>query len=219
MEKIIIATDDGASTIYLPELDEHYHSTKGALNESQHVYIECGFKHRNLAKTNILEIGFGSGLNAFLTILAALEDKKFVHYTSLELFPLDINIVERLNYPDLIAPQHKDLFYKLHKAEWGEKIRITEFFTLEKIKIDLRSFKPICGYDVIYFDAFAPEKQPELWEKDIFENIYKATNPGGVITTYCAKGVVRRTLAASGFTMERLNGPINGKREILRGRR
>ena len=217
MQKIIVNTDDGASTIYLPNIDECYHSTKGALHEAQHVYIDNGFKHRNLTNTKILEMGFGTGLNAYLTMLSILESEKKIHYTSIELYPLDEQIINNLNYPNFIYPQHKDLFYQLHNAPWGEKVNITDNFIIEKLHLDFNNFYPKNAFDVVYFDAFAPEKQPELWTLEIFKKIYNAMNTQGVITTYCAKGVIRRTLQECGFTTERLPGPINGKREILRG--
>lgn len=232
-------TADGSYTLYVPELDEHYHSVKGALTESQHIFIEMGLKHSPVSEPRILEIGLGTGLNAFLTLLAAEENQRKVHYTGIERYPLATETIRRLGYPAIIGKGHEADYYAIHQAPWETDSALSPWFTLHKTEGDFTAlFCPpaaahaeqnsssICiseqseerrsRYDVIYFDAFAPEKQPEMWEQSLFNTLYNVLNEGGILTTYCAKGVVRRMLQTAGFTVERLPGPPGGKREILR---
>ncbi len=210
-------TADGSYTLFVPEMDEHYHSVKGALTESEHIFINMGLKHTTIAEPHILEIGFGTGLNAFLTLLEAKRNQRKIHYTTLEKYPLNTEVLQQLNYPEIIAPEATELYYKMHQATWNVPVAITPYFTLQKIETDYTTFSFQQKYDIIYFDAFAPEKQPEMWSQQLFDNLYQTMNPGGILTTYCAKGVVRRMLQSAGFTVERLPGPPGGKREILRG--
>lgn len=210
-------TADGSYTLFVPEMDEHYHSVKGALTESEHIFINMGLKHTTIAEPHILEIGFGTGLNAFLTLLEAERNQRKIHYTTLEKYPLNAEVLQQLNYPEIIAPEAAELYYKMHHVTWNVPVAITPYFTLQKIETDYTTFSFQQKYDIIYFDAFAPEKQPEMWSQQLFDNLYQTLNSGGVLTTYCAKGVVRRMLQSAGFTVERLPGPPGGKREILRG--
>lgn len=210
-------TADGSYTLFVPEMDEHYHSVKGALTESEHIFINMGLKHTTITEPHILEIGFGTGLNAFLTLLEAERNQRKIHYTTLEKYPLNAEVLQQLNYPEIIAPEATELYYKMHQATWNTPVAITPYFTLQKIETDYTTFSFQQKYDIIYFDAFAPEKQPEMWSQQLFDNLYQTMNPGGILTTYCAKGVVRRMLQSAGFTVERLPGPPGGKREILRG--
>ena len=210
-------TADGSYTLYVPELDEHYHSVKGALTESQHVFIDMGLKHSSAACPRILEIGLGTGLNCFLTLLQAEEDQRKVHYTGIERFPLDMDTIRQLDYPSLIGRGHEDDYFAIHQAAWEEEVELSPWFTLHKVEGDFTRYSFEGGYDLIYFDAFAPEKQPEMWSQSLFDSLYRLLNEGGILTTYCAKGVVRRMLQSAGFTVERLPGPPGGKREILRG--
>ena len=209
-------TDDGSNTLYVPELNEHYHSTKGAVTESKYIFVEQGFNHLSKKSVSILEVGFGTGLNAILTFIEA--DNKGVNtiYDTIEKYPLDKTIIEKLDYLPIIGEENKDRFNNIHSSQWDKDIELSPFFTLHKINGDFTSYNFIRKYDVIYFDAFAPEKQPEMWTQDIFNQMYNLLNPGGVLTTYCAKGIIRRMLQAAGFKTERLPGPPNGKREILR---
>lgn len=215
-------TADGSATLFVPELDEHYHSVKGARTESQHIFIDKGLKASAVTQPHVLEIGFGTGLNALLTLEAAEEIQKKVHYTGLELYPLPWEMVNKLGYSS------NPLFEKLHTAPWEEDAIIAPHFTLKKLQADFTQLISSAGesrehsldeshYDLIYFDAFAPEKQPEMWSQELFDRLYVMTNNGGILTTYCAKGIVRRMLQSAGFTVERLSGPPDGKREILRG--
>lgn len=209
-------TADGSNTLFVPELNEHYHSVKGALTESQHIFIQMGLNHSQAESPRVLEIGFGTGLNAFLTLLEAEKQQREVCFTSIERYPLAEDIVHQLGYPEIIAPEASEKFYALHAAPWNQPVRLSPLFTLHKIEGDFTHFDFQSHYDVIYFDAFAPEKQPEMWSQPLFDSLYRQTAPGGILTTYCAKGVVRRMLQTAGFTVERLPGPPGGKREILR---
>lgn len=211
MKRIIEHTEDGSATLFVPELNEHYHSVKGARTESQHIFIDMGLKASAAPQPHVLEIGFGTGLNALLTLETAEQEKRPVHYTGIELYPLAWEEVNALGYSD------NPSFERLHTAPWEEDVEISPYFTLRKIKGDANtvinsSFSP----SVVYFDAFAPEKQPEMWNEQLFRSLYVTMNTGGILTTYCAKGVIRRLLQAVGFRVERLPGPPGGKREILR---
>lgn len=209
-------TADGSYTLYVPEMDEHYHSVKGALTESQHIFIDKGLKHSAVIEPRILEIGLGTGLNCFLTFLTSEESHRKVHYTGIERYPLSMEVIRQLDYPALINRGHESDYYAIHQAEWGKDIALSPWFTLHKIEGDFTTYRFEGRYDIVYFDAFAPEKQPEMWEQSLFDSLYNLLNDGGILTTYCAKGVVRRMLQASGFVVERLPGPPEGKREILR---
>lgn len=205
---------DGSTTFYRPDINEHYHSVHGAIQESEHVYIEAGLKTVVVSPLSVLEVGFGSGLNAFLTLLHKPEGK--LTYHSIEKFPLPDELVKSINYPDCVGVEGADrLFYLLHEVPWEVESCIKEDFFLTKFKMDLLDFSSCNSYDLVYFDAFAPEKQPELWSNKVFEMLFLAIKPGGVLTTYCAKGVVRRAMIAAGFFVERIPGPP-GKRQMIR---
>lgn len=212
-------TQDGSRTFYLPQLDEHYHSTKGALNEALHVFIGSGLLHHQSKQISIFEVGFGTGLNAFLTLLETKKDSSLIiNYTAIELYPLDHQQVNLLNYAELIAPEHKSLFHKLHNSAWSEVVSITPNFSLHKIHKDLTKDSTTIGeemFDVVYFDAFAPNKQPSMWTENIFKKIQLAGKPNCIIVTYSAKGEVRRLMQEVGFIVEKIPGPP-GKREMLR---
>jgi tRNA U34 5-methylaminomethyl-2-thiouridine-forming methyltransferase MnmC len=209
-------TADGSYTLYVPELDEHYHSVKGALTESQHIFINMGLKHSSVTAPHILEIGLGTGLNCVLTLLEAKESQRHVHYTGIERYPLNEEIIRKLNYPSIIGKECEEDYFAIHQAPWEEDVCLSPWFTLHKMEGDFTHYSFEQKYDIIYFDAFAPEKQPEMWEQSLFDNLYQVLNEGGILTTYCAKGVVRRMLQTAGFKVERLPGPPGGKREILR---
>ena len=209
-------TADGSYTLYVPELDEHYHSVKGALTESQHIFINMGLKHSSVSSPRILEIGLGTGLNCFLTLLNAEENKRHIHYTSIERVPLGMDVIQKLDYPSIIGRGHNADYLAIHQAPWEEDTKLSPWFTLHKVEGDFTNYTFEKGYDIIYFDAFAPEKQPEMWEQSLFNSLYQILNEGGILTTYCAKGIVRRMLQSAGFIVERLAGPPGGKREILR---
>lgn len=215
MKRVIEQTEDGSATLFVPELNEHYHSVKGARTESQHIFIDKGLKACTVSQPQILEIGFGTGLNALLTLEAAEQEERPIFYTGIELYPLIWAEVAILKYSD------NPLFEALHTTVWGEAMNITPHFTLQKIQGDAFAvmqdeLAAKHSFDVVYFDAFAPEKQPEMWSEALFYNLYASMNENGILTTYCAKGVIRRLLQDVGFKVERLPGPPGGKREILR---
>lgn len=213
MKRVIEQTADGSATLFVPELNEHYHSVKGARTESQHIFIDMGLSASEVTEPHILEIGFGTGLNALLTLETAEATQRKVHYTGIELYPLSWEMIEPLGYSD------NPLFKTLHIIPWEEDAIITPYFTLRKVQADFTTFTTDCSFDIIYFDAFAPEKQPEMWSQELFDRLHVRLNEKGILTTYCAKGVVRRMLQTAGFTVERLPGPPGGKREILRARK
>ncbi len=212
----LVTTSDGSPTLLNEELEEHYHSRHGAIRESQHVFIDAGLKAVTVQGcVNILEIGLGTGLNAFLTFL----EKKEVMYTALEAFPLDESITNALNYPALLnADAANDVFRNIHSSDWGRVITLSSTFELKKIKGKVQDTELDQAFHLIYFDAFAPGVQPELWTKEIFDKMFAALLPGGILVTYCAKGEVKRNMKAAGFTIEALQGPP-GKREMTRAKR
>jgi len=207
-------TEDGSHTLYVPELNEHYHSVFGARTESMHVFIENGLKHLNKKNIKILEIGFGTGLNALLTILN--KGATNIEYHSLEKYPLSAEVENSLLFSPEQTAFETDIFKRIHATPWNQPGSVAPGFTLLKQEADLLTFHFSDSYDLVYFDAFAPDVQPELWTEGVFQKIFSAMNSEGVITTYSAKGEVRRTLQKVGFKVERLPGPP-GKREMLRG--
>jgi len=217
MQLELTETGDGSLSIFSHDFGETYHSINGAINESLHIFIDCGFKCIDKQEIRILEIGFGTGLNAFLTYLEAQKLQKIVCYTAIELFPLPECIYELLNYVELIEPTKALIFKKLHEVAWDEEVEIEEGFAINKIRTDLVSycFANDKLFDLVYFDAFAPDTQPEMWTHEIFEKIYKTVAAGGILTTYSSKGTVKQNLRNAGFKVNRLKGPT-GKRHILR---
>jgi len=209
----LIQTEDGSHTLYVATIDETYHSTHGAVNESLHVFLHAGFDLCQQAEIQVLEVGFGTGLNAYLTALAS-ESKQAVHYTSIEKYPLPKEIWQELNYVESYGNK-KSLFEQIHNSPWEVETQLTPTFYLHKIQADFTFLSLHDKFDLIYFDAFSPDKQPDLWTEAIFEKLYQHTMGGGILTTYCAKGTVRRAMQAAGYRVERIPGPV-GKREILR---
>ncbi|GHT24941.1 hypothetical protein FACS189430_10780 [Bacteroidia bacterium] len=207
----LVITEDGSKTLYSEKFGEHYHSLFGAVNESQHIFIRAGLLAAaglSTAPINVLEIGFGTGWNAFLTLQQAASLHRLVFYETLELFPVDFQTAQTIC--------DDQSFLQLHTAEWNREVTVSPDFTLHKRQVDLLDARFSRLFDVIYFDAFSPKIQPEMWTFDIFNKLFAATQHNGILTTYCAKGAVRRTMQAAGFSMERLPGP-KGKREMLRG--
>jgi tRNA U34 5-methylaminomethyl-2-thiouridine-forming methyltransferase MnmC len=213
----IIFTKDGSHTLKNSELNETYHSIHGAVQESMHVFIKHGldFKMKEgLQEIAILEIGFGTGLNAWLSAKHGNTTSSSISYTSLESFPLDKAIWSKLNYA--AETNDKELFTSIHTAEWNKAVSIAHGFTLNKINQTLQTTAlPMAHFDIVYFDAFAPEKQPEMWEPSLFKKVLTAMKPGGILVTYCAKGQVKRDLKSVGLVIETLQGPP-GKREMIR---
>jgi len=213
----IKTTSDGSKTIFSERFQEGYHSVNGAVTESMHVFINAGFKECAKNPVNIFEVGFGTGLNAYLTYIESGKQQVSVNYHSIELFPLDDSMIETLDYPAFLSFD-ANIFRTLHHAPWNEQVVISPKFQLMKIKADLLKVNLTDQYDLVYFDAFSPAQQPELWEESIFIKLYQHLNNGGILTTYCAKGDVRRSLKRVGFVTERLQGPP-GKHEMLRAKK
>lgn len=222
MKTEIIRTADGSHSIYLKELDERYHSIHGAILESKHVFIKMGLSHiastlPNLTSSiHILEIGLGTGLNAFLTFIESTRTDLKIKYTALEAYPISMDLAEKLNYIELLNEENnRSIYNKIHTCGWNEAISLSDLFTIHKINNTLQKVIFEDSYHLIYFDAFGPRVQPEMWTEDIFTKLYAVTKPNGCLVTYCAKGEVKRTLRKVGYTVETLQGPP-GKREMVR---
>lgn len=216
----IITTADGSKTIQFPELREQYHSVHGAINEANHVFIKNGFhflqkKFHIKGPVKVLEMGFGTGLNAFLTLLESKKNKINVDYVGVEAYPITISEMNQLNYANLINPNEQAIFEKMHKIPWEQLVTMTSDFELQKRKQFFNQIEDRKIFDLIYFDAFGARVQPESWTVAIFSRMFKAMNDQGVLVTYSAKGSVRRAMLEVGFEVERLPGPP-GKREMLR---
>ncbi|MBP6609695.1 MAG: tRNA (5-methylaminomethyl-2-thiouridine)(34)-methyltransferase MnmD [Paludibacter sp.] len=213
----LLQTSDGSHTLYVPEIDETYHSTHGAMQESMHIFIDSALRKCVLNKVRILEIGFGTGLNALLTKREADLTDLSVQYTTLEKFPVSNELIGALNYSELVGGDVDfDFFNLMHQAPWNNSVLLCDDFEIHKIECDFTQFESAGSqFDVVYFDAFSPDKQPEMWTVEQFGRVYDWCAPNAILTTYCAKGVVRRALQEVGFKVERLPGPP-GKREILR---
>jgi len=214
MQEIII-TEGGSHTIFVPELGEHYHSVHGAIQESEHIFIKCGLRSSNADPLNIFEAGFGTGLNAFLTAIEASIQKRRIIYTSIDKYPLPGSVTGKLNYKEFFPPGYGYLFDMIHSAQWDRIENINDYFTLNKTKCDLARYEAAGKFDLIYFDAFGPDKQPEIWTDDIFRKISEMSARDGILVTYSAKGSVRRSLRGAGFDVSLLPGPP-GKRHIIR---
>jgi tRNA U34 5-methylaminomethyl-2-thiouridine-forming methyltransferase MnmC len=218
MKREFLKTGDGSITIHLPDWNEQYHSKHGAIAEANHVFIQAGLQHvistQSPSKISILEIGFGTGLNAFLTYIFSEKKSLEINYTGVEAYPVDISEIIKLNYSESLS-EDKDKFLALHHVTWEETHNISRKFVITKQKKFFDKIEDSSLYTLIYFDAFGARVQPELWTEAIFAKMYNALLPNGVLVTYSAKGSVRRAMQAVGFTVERLPGPP-GKREMLR---
>lgn len=224
MKREIVITDDGSTTIHLPDWNEQYHSKHGAIQEAYHVFIKYGLHHfcyslrgKEFEKNvSILEIGFGTGLNAFITLLESEKLNIKINYCGVEGYPVSMDEIYQLNYTKELKSEGKEtLFHKLHDVSWEEKHEITSLFLIEKQQKLFHDIDNLNEFNVIYFDAFGAKVQPELWTETIFKKMYNALKENGVLVTYAAKGSVRRAMQSVGFTVERLPGPP-GKREMLR---
>ncbi len=214
----IIQTEDGSSSLFNEELNESYHSKYGAINESMHVFIETGLNRlKGLDTINILEIGLGTGLNAFLSCIHGEKNKSNINYVAIEPYPLEKKIFDQMNYEVCINDQNAKLYFsKIHEVAWGQTNTIHKKFKITKLNNKLELYQPPSNFfNLIYFDAFSPDIQPELWSIPNFIKIFESLQQNGILVTYCAKGQVRRDLEAAGFITERIPGP-KGKREMLR---
>ncbi len=213
IKREIIITSDGSTTIHLPDWNEQYHSKHGAIQEAYHVFIKSGLELISKEEISVLEIGFGTGLNCFITFL---ESDKKVNYVGVEAYPVVSEEVAKLNYvSELKAEAQLTIFDKMHQLSWGEKHEITSNFHLTKRQQFFKDINDKQQFDLVYFDAFGAEHQPDLWTEEIFKLMFEALKINGILVTYSAKGSVRRAMQAVGFTVERLPGPP-GKREMLR---
>jgi tRNA U34 5-methylaminomethyl-2-thiouridine-forming methyltransferase MnmC len=221
MQRNLIVTKDGSHSVAIPEWEVSYHSVYGAIQESFHVFIESGLKywfeqHSSASRCVIFEMGFGTGLNALLSILESKRLQRKIMYETVEAFPLEQTITQQLNYCDALQqPFWQPVFESLHSGEWNNIQHITNFFSFKKVKSLLANYSPGEPIDIIFYDAFAPRAQPELWTKEVFERMRNMLSPDGFLVTYCSKGDVRRALQAAGFNVERIQGPP-GKREMIR---
>lgn len=224
MKREIITTNDGSKTIHLPEWNEQYHSIHGAVQEALHVYLKEGLAFflasescdKKSNTTTLLEIGFGTGLNALLTLAEAEKQQIQINYTGVEGFPISLSELEQLNYAEAVdLTNSAALFDKLHRCDWEKDCAISEHFQLKKQRSPFSEINYTNQFNLIYFDAFGPRVQPELWTEVMFNAMYKALKPKGVLVTYCAQGHARRAMMSAGFTVEKVNGPP-GKRHMLR---
>ncbi len=219
MKKELIETADGSKTLYIADFEEHYHSVHGALSEAQHVFVKYGLKSISKTKLSILEMGFGTGLNAFLTCLENQKLHKKITYTALEAYPISADLASEMEYIRLKGLEDKeDIFKQMHECSWADAHIIETRFILQKVEATIQNVVFQNTFDLVYYDAFAPRVQPELWTEEIFTKIFNVMNVDAVLVTYCAKGTVKRALKAVGFEVESLEGPP-GKREMTRAKK
>ena len=219
MNEVVLTSDD-SSSVYSSRFDALYHSKHGAIQESIHVFVKSGLHYFVSSKfyssehpITILEIGFGTGLNAYLTLLDTCSDSVKIGYTALEAYPLEYDVLNSLNYTKILG--HKDEFKRIHELEWNKPENLSKDFTLHKVLTLFQDFKSEISFDIIYFDAFAPNTQQELWDIDMMKKMYSLSHNGSILVTYCSKGTVRRNMQEAGFDVSRIPGPP-GKREMLR---
>lgn len=215
MERSLRITDDGSHTMFVNGMDEPYHSTHGALQESMHIFIKQGLRTVEQTTIRILELGFGTGLNALLTLNESIIQNLDIYYHTVEKYPLNDFEYNLLNYEEFAVPLNQGVLNRMHSSPWGEPVKISDHFTLYKEKSDFCSMNPSTHINLVYFDLFSPDKQPGLWSADIFRSISKVTDPGAVLVTYSSKGSVRRTLDSCGFNVFKVAGPP-GKIEMIR---
>jgi len=219
VKREIIKTLDGSTTIHLPEWNESYHSKHGAIQEAKHVFIKNGLSLFENEPVSILEIGFGTGLNAFITFLEAMQSEQKIEYVGIEAYPVDTDEVLAMNYvKELEADQFSNVFQQMHEHDWNQKFELSSDFTLTKRKQFFNEIEDQNDFDLIYFDAFGYRVQPELWSTEIFQKMYNSLKPNGILVTYAARGVVKRSMISVGFEVEKLAGPP-GKREMFRARK
>ena len=216
-QKRIITSEDGSHTIELIGQNEQYHSTYGAVQESSHVYIKHGLERiaEQKQQINILEVGMGTGLNVLLTYQYALQHHLHIHYTAIEAYPLDKIIWEQLNYSEIINPDLLNAYQNIHQSNWREEYKLGKDFVLKKMDQPIQNtILKSNSFDLVYFDAFNPDLEPNLWNEEIFNNLFVSMRKNSVLSTYSTKGIVKRALKSCGFKIEKKPGPI-GKREIL----
>jgi tRNA U34 5-methylaminomethyl-2-thiouridine-forming methyltransferase MnmC len=219
MKRELRETADGSMTIYLPEMDEHYHSYHGALQEAIHVFIKNGInqfaeKFPSIHEISVFELGLGPGLNALLTAIWANDNKRNVNYFGLEAFPVEAEMNLKMNYQDLISNDLATVYFtKIIEADWEKSIVISDKFQIQKVEETIQNLSINNQFDVVFFDAFGPRAQEEMWEFNVLEKTVQLLNSGGLFVTYCAKGQLKRDLKSLGLKVEALPGPP-GKREM-----
>ena len=219
MKRSIEVSEDGSTTLRVLDWDEPYHSRHGAIQESRHVFLDQGLRPCNGTNIHILEMGFGTGLNALLTYIHAKQQGLKIRYLGLEAFPLQEAEWAAMNYlKELSAEALLPIWRLMHTAEANAWINLNPHFEFCRAEMDVREFTADAEFDLVYFDAFGPRVQPELWTSGVFENMYRALRSGGTLVTYCSKGSVRRDMQDVGFRVEKIPGPP-GKREMLRAQK
>lgn len=217
----IIPTEDGSHTLFHSELEENYHSKQGAIGESAYVYISNGLLPvlERLPSVSVLEIGFGTGLNAFLSLLEAEKHQKTISYTGIEMYPVPLDCITNLNYSNFFSEKERMLFLELHTSVWNTFHFLSNHFQVKKVAADFtRPTFEFAQFDLIYFDAFAPQKQPELWTKNQIDKLFNALKPGGILVSYCAQSQFKRTLKEIGFSVGTIKG-FGRKREMTLARK
>ncbi len=213
MKREIILTEDGSSSIFIPEMDETYHSTHGSIQEAKHVFLKNGIQRVNEKEITIFEVGFGTGLNALISLIHSSAKQK-INYHSIEAFPVEKELIQQINYCSILGEEYQVDFEKIHAVEWGREQEIKPSFSLLKIHEKLQDYSLTENiYDIIFFDAFGPRAQAEMWSKPILKKMYKGLKKDAFLTTYCAQGQFKRDLKAVGFKVEAIPGPP-GKREM-----
>ncbi len=218
MKREIKQTSDGSSTIYLPDLDENYHSQHGAIQEARHVFLKYGIETLEQDQVTVFEMGFGTGLNALLTYQFGRQHQKQINYLGIEAYPVEIEMIASLNYIDQIGEEYAAVFKEMHASNWEERIALSEQFTLQKIHQKIEDYSPEKDtVDIVFFDAFGPRAQSAMWELPVLEKMKEMLRPNGILVTYCAMGQFKRDLKSLGFEVEGRPGPP-GKREMTVGR-
>jgi tRNA U34 5-methylaminomethyl-2-thiouridine-forming methyltransferase MnmC len=215
LKREIITTDDGSVTIHLPEMNESYHSKFGAIQEAYHVFIKNGLELTGAKPVSILEIGFGTGLNAFITFLESQKNNQQIYYTGVEAYPVAPEEAALMNYAAQLSPNYQGVFTQMHECAWNEDVKLAPNFVLNKQQLRFEDITFAVQFDLIYFDAFGYHAQPDLWSEEIFAKMYTALKPNGVLVTYACRTVIKKAMQAAGFTTQKLPGPP-GKREMLR---
>lgn len=210
----IIETADGSHTLFSRRFDEIYHSRYGAVAESQHIFLNAGLDFIDQKEIKVFEVGFGTGLNALLSWSYAESKGTKISYDTMELYPVPMNLIYHVNYPDLLGEREK--FTRLHESEWDKVIELSPHFSFTKFHASVLDMQYLPSHvDVVFFDAFSPEKQPEMWTTDVFQKMYDILRPGGILVTYCSKSYVRKNMQQAGFEITKIPGP-HGKRDMVR---
>jgi tRNA U34 5-methylaminomethyl-2-thiouridine-forming methyltransferase MnmC len=215
LKREIIQTNDGSTTIHLPEWNESYHSKHGAIQEAYHVFIKNGLSLKEGQAISILEIGFGTGLNCFITFLETVRNSQLIDYVGVEAYPVALDEALQMNYTNAIDDSRKDIFRQMHECGWEQKEQLSENFMLTKRKQFFQDIKDESAFDLIYFDAFGFRVQPELWSEEIFAAMFKALKPNGILVTYACRTSIKNAMLSAGFSVKKLPG-APGKREMLR---